>query len=119
MGFRFGCKLLLPLWLVSLLTGCAWAVPALSPPVSNHQYPVIANVSYGDTATPDMYITRDNASYETTYIYMRSRLVAGVSEIPLRLRVTHGIATARNDKTSTGVTTVAHCEIFSPRLEEL
>ena len=119
MRFRFGRKFLLPFWLVSLLTGCAWAVPALSPLVLSHQYPVHTEVSYGDTPTPDMYISRNHASYEATYTYAWSPLVTGVSDLPLRLRVAHGKPTSRNYKTSTGVTTLARCEVFSPFFERI
>ena len=119
MRFRFGRKFLLPLWLVSLMTGCAWAIPVISPLAPNHQYPVYADVSYDDTPTPDRYIDRYHASYEATYRYTWSPLVAGVSEIPLRLRVAHGKTTVRSDRTSTGETTLARCEIFFPFLERI
>ena len=119
MRFRFGPKFLLLLWLVSLLTGCAWAFPAIPPLTHNHQYPVYADISYDDTAAPDMYISCDDASYEATHRHARSPLIASVSDILPRFRVAHRITTARYDETSTGVATLAHGEIFSPRLERI
>ena len=117
MRFRFGRKYLLSLWLVSLLTDCACAFPAVSPLVPNYQYPAYADVWCDDTATPDMSIHRNSASYEATRTHTRPPFIASVGEMPSRLRVAHKITAARNNKTSSGVTTLAHGEILSPRLE--
>lgn len=117
--FGFGYKFLLLLSLCSLLTGCAWAVPVISPLAPNHHYSVYADVSYDDTTTPDMYIRCNDVLYEAIHRHVRPPLTAGVSEVPLRLRVAHRITTARNNKTSTGVTTLAHCEVFSSRLNRI
>ena len=117
MRFRFGRKYLLSLWLVSLLEDCAWAFPAVSPLVRNYQYPAYADVWCDDTATPDMSIHRNSASYEATRTHTRPPFIASVGEMPPRLRVAHKITAARNNKTSSGVTTLAHGEVLSPRLE--
>ena len=119
MRLRFGRKDLLLLWLVSLLTGCAWAAPAISPVVPNHQYPVHADVSHDDTATPDLPIHCNNALYEAIHTHTRPPLIASVREIPSRLRVAHRITAARNDKISTGVTALARCEMIPPRLDRI
>ena len=119
MRCRFGRKYLLPLWLVSLLTGCAWAAPAISPVVPNHQYPVYADVSYDDTTTPDMFIRRNSTLYEAIHTHTRPPFIASVREIPPRLRVAHRITAARNDKISTGVTALARCEMIPPRLDRI
>ena len=94
----FGRKFLLLLWLVSLLTDCAWGVPAVSSPAPNHKYPVYADVSYDDTTTPDMFIRRNSALYEAIHTHTRPPFIASVGEIPLRLRVAHRITAARNEK---------------------
>ncbi|MXY08248.1 MAG: hypothetical protein F4Y61_06330, partial [Rhodothermaceae bacterium] len=75
---------MLRLWLVSLLTGCAWAFPAIFPLVPNHQYAVYADVTNDDTATPDMYIHCNNALYEAIHRRTRPPFVASVHEIPLQ-----------------------------------
>ena len=117
--FRFGRTYLLPLSLVSLLTGCAWGVPAVSSLAPNHQYPAYADVSSDDTTTPDMFIRRNSALYEAIHTHTQPPFIASEGEIPPRLRVAHRITAARNDKTSTGVTTHARCEIFSPCPERI
>ena len=117
--FRFGRTYLLPLSLVSLLTGCAWGVPAVSSLAPNHQYPAYADVSSDDTTTPDMFIRRNSALYEAIHTHTQPPFIASEGEIPPRLRVAYRITAARNDKTSTGVTTHARCEIFSPCPERI
>ncbi|MDE2671094.1 MAG: hypothetical protein OXI04_00970 [Bacteroidota bacterium] len=105
--------------LVSLLTGCAWGVPAVSSLAPNHQYPAYADVSSDDTTTPDMFIRRNSALYEAIHTHTQPPFIASEGEIPPRLRVAYRITAARNDKTSTGVTTHARCEIFSPCPERI
>ena len=115
----FGRKFLLLLWLVSLLTDCAWGVPAVSSLAPNHKYPVYADVSYDDTTTPDMFIRRNSALYEAIHTHTRPPFIASVNERPLELPVAHRITAARNDKTSTGETTLARSEMISPRFERI
>ena len=111
MRFSFGYKFLL---LASLPTGCAWAIPVISPLVSKHQQLVYADAPYHDTTIPDMYSHRNDVLYEAAYRHTRSPLVANVNNLPLRFRTANRITTVQNDEASAGATTLVRCEVFSP-----
>ena len=119
MRFSFGYNLLLLVWLAGLPTGCAWAVPVISPLASNHQNPVYLDHPHDYAAIPDLDTHRIDALYEETCKHTQSPFIVNVSNVPLRLRSPHGISAAQNEEVSPGAPTLVQCEVLPPCFERI